>query len=251
MLTAFETLTESVATIWVVWVAALAAFGFVTPGVLRRLNALNCRSLARDESGAVYVLSVTLIVPFYLILVCTIIETSLILVTKLGTIYAAYSAARSAIVWDFDPPAASGISSVVTERARNAAQFAMVPLASGTTGIRDRMATGESPAAEIFLKTVANSPVQDAYLERKVAYAYAATQVSVERSGQPQSGDDALIATVEHAYPFRVAIVGRMFGATRSDLGPVLVWPIRSTYRLPTDAPQNADRRLGIVYRPE
>src|SRR6185437_5924062 len=84
------------------------------------------RHFIADENGAAYTLSYVMVIPVYAILICMIIETVLMLSAKLGTVYAAYSAARTASVW----------SSATTwdktlAKAKQAAVQSMVPFASG------------------------------------------------------------------------------------------------------------------------
>ena len=57
------------------------------------------RRLANDEDGAAYTLSYVMVIPVYALLICLIIESVLMLTAKLGTVYAAYAAARTASVW--------------------------------------------------------------------------------------------------------------------------------------------------------
>src|SRR5438445_63931 len=78
------------------------------------------RGLASLE--AIMATAVTL--PIYIILICLVVETTSLLIVKVGTMYAAYAAARSRIVWDPTMPA------VGQERMELAGKQAMVPFAS-------------------------------------------------------------------------------------------------------------------------
>jgi hypothetical protein len=55
--------------------------------------------LLAEEDGGAYTLSYVMTFPIYFLLICTIIQSSLVLLTKMGTMYAAYCTARSAVVW--------------------------------------------------------------------------------------------------------------------------------------------------------
>src|SRR6185436_5257888 len=82
--------------------------------------------LLSEEDGAAYTLSYVMVIPVYAILVCMIIESVLMMSAKMGTVYAAYAAARTASVW----------SSATTwdktlGKSKEAAINAMVPFASG------------------------------------------------------------------------------------------------------------------------
>ena len=87
------------------------------------------RRLAVDEDGAAYTLSYVMVIPMYALLTCIIIEAVLMMTAKLGTVYSAFAAARTASVW----------SSATTwektmEKAKAAATKSMTPFASGTHG---------------------------------------------------------------------------------------------------------------------
>ena len=56
------------------------------------------RRLASDEDGAAYTLSYVMVIPLYALLICLIIESVLMMTAKLGTVYSAYAAARTASV---------------------------------------------------------------------------------------------------------------------------------------------------------
>ena len=53
----------------------------------------------RDEEGAAYSLSFVMVIPIFALMICLIIEGALIMTAKLGTVYAAFAAARTASVW--------------------------------------------------------------------------------------------------------------------------------------------------------
>jgi len=65
-----------------------------------------------------------MVMPIYILLLCLVIETTMGLIAKIGTVYSAYAAARNAIVYSSIDPASAD------ERARHAAVRAMVPFAS-------------------------------------------------------------------------------------------------------------------------
>ena len=97
------------------------------------------RHLAIDEEGAAYTLSYVMVIPVYALLICMIIESVLMFTAKLGTVYAAFAAVRTATVW----------SSATTwekaqEKAKRAATKAMTPFASGTHGGLEKATVGRS-----------------------------------------------------------------------------------------------------------
>src|SRR5262245_4523384 len=87
------------------------------------------RRLIVDEDGAAYTMSYVMVIPVYALFICMMIESVLFLTAKLGTVYAAFAAARTASVW----------SSATTwdktmEKAQLSAVRSMTPFSSGTHG---------------------------------------------------------------------------------------------------------------------
>lgn len=253
---------ESVEYVWIIWLGCMAAFVMLTWRlIVRHRLRVALDHLLSDESGAVYVLSVVMVLPFYVLLICFILETTLMLVVKLGVSYSAFSAARAAIVWDLPdtpfvgtsglPLAAIADSPTMSRKATEAAQLAMVPFASGSplhSGPNDKEARDYLDA---FHRWAPKSSAKDPYLSRKFQYASQATQTSIERD-QSAGMPGLLKASVSYEYPFHIAPIGRLFGATRSTTGRAfLVYRITSTCVLPSEAPQNPERSLGIDYFPD
>ena len=57
------------------------------------------RRIVRNDEGAAYSLNLAILTPFYTLLVCLLIELTLLLNVQIGVDYAAFAAARSAAVW--------------------------------------------------------------------------------------------------------------------------------------------------------
>jgi len=96
-------LVRGIETVWLVWGLSLfGCFGLAVRWAQKtRLRSLH--EVWKGESGLSYTLSFMLTVPLYLMLCCIFFETSLLLLAKLGTVYASYAGARSAIVWESMP----------------------------------------------------------------------------------------------------------------------------------------------------
>src|SRR5262249_2808563 len=95
---------RSVESVWLVGILALTA---VAALILRTPPASRWprwQEVLHGEEGASYTLSYVLTIPIYVLLVALILESSLLLVAKVGTRYAAYAGARSAIVWQSAQP---------------------------------------------------------------------------------------------------------------------------------------------------
>src|SRR5262245_50938816 len=168
--------------------------------IIRRLRVAT-RRFARSEGGAAYTLSYVMVVPIYALLICLIIETCMMLTSKLGTVYAAYSAVRSASVW----------SSHTTwdnakKKAEKAAFQAMAPFASGT----QPKAFGVPPIPNLdsgayigaFQLFYPDNKIAATYLLAK--YDYAAQHVKVQIDGPPTSSTGNITAKVTYEFPFNV-----------------------------------------------
>jgi hypothetical protein len=200
----------------------------------------NLNRFHRDEVGAAYTLSYVMVVPMYALLVCVIIESALFFTAKLGTVYAAYAAARTASVWS------SATSwDKAQARAESAAVKTMVPFASGTQSLS--LPSAASVDAIKYLgayKKYAKSPVNEKYLLAK--YGYAKQSVKVNLGGSPASWDADIKARVTYEFPCNIPGVGRLFGR-RNALGRFVV-PIVTEVTLANEGPQNDRKTLGIGY---
>lgn len=230
---------RSVELIWAVWLISTVASVVMTRRALARLTPRRALRLLRDERGAAYTLSYAMVLPFYLGSIAATIETTMILLAKCGTNYAAFAAARAACVHPPSPEA--------DRLAAAAAARALTPFASGLTLDPESASPG---ARALVAAHLAGGPssVSPRYLLAKARYAEAATRVRVERRVAP--GDPVWeadrVATVEYRHPFFFAVVGWALGA-RDDAGRY-VYPIRSRVALRDECPRNESLSLGIRY---
>jgi Flp pilus assembly protein TadG len=235
-------LSDSVAPIWVVWVFAGAALGIMA----WRVSRLPRVGRARDaESGFDYTVNLVATLPVLLLLVCLILETTLILTTKLGTLYAAYAAARSGIVWELHGPVES------QRKAKQAATLAMAPFSSGLLGNRASAAAPVGEAAIAYAaayRQTTQGPVGEPYLIAQFVRADGATSVNLEPASESASH---LAARVQYRYPFRFRIIGFLLaGSVDPDTGE-RSWTITTTASLPRQEVLNDPQPLGIPYRSE
>ncbi len=207
-----------------------------------RTGAFAIREFARDEEGSAYTLSYVMVIPVYALLICLIIETSLMLTAKLGTVYAAYAAARSASVWS---------SATTWEKAQEKAQHAaiktMTPFASGTQNFLNSAAVDAVPDAAMYVATYqlyAKKPVSIQYLLKKYGYAVLHTKVEIE--GPPATWDAEIKAKVTYEFPFNVPGIGRIIGHVGDD--GRYYFSITSEVTLPNEGPQNDEKTIGIGY---
>lgn len=200
-----------------------------------------------EEEGSAYTLSYVMVLPFMIILIVMIAETAMILTAKIGTTYAAFAAARTAIVWQ---PA--GGDAVAHQKSQQAAVQALAPFANGLIQPETQNGTaaaGEEEWLKLYQewksKGTSGRQPSDDYLRRK--FRYASSMVSVGIAREPplhadRPWDYDLRVTVEYKYTFHVPVLARMFGSSDGKLR------ISSTSRLQNEAPMNEQESLGISY---
>lgn len=239
--------------VWLAWGASGFLSVCFTAYAANRICWHQIRAILTDEDGAAYTLSYVMVIPFYIIMVCAFVETSLMLIAKTGTIYAAFAGARSSMVWN-----TVGDSESAGRKTRDAVVQAMVPFASGLTEFRrngSRTPAQTSPRAVAFVDAYQRHVSQEnggtapyaRYVHAKYAYAERATDVTVaiqHRQGKPPWQEDIEV-TVEYKFPFSVPIIGRLLGTEQDG---EFIFPIRTTVVLQNEAPQNDEKRLGISY---
>ena len=127
------TIFTSVLDIWLIWVVALLLLAICCRRVIGRFGIVSCRRFHACEEGASYALPYVLTFPIFVLLMAIFMQASLILLCKIGTVYSAYSSARTFIVWQ---SAAQNETVVGLQfdfakfKAMRAASMAMVPFAS-------------------------------------------------------------------------------------------------------------------------
>lgn len=199
----------------------------------------------RDEFGGAYTLSYVMVIPVLMLLVALTVESALMMSAKVGTVYSAYAAARSASVHS------TGKSwGEASELAERAALQAMLPFASGSTP-----ASSSSGGPVIDVARVVDAyddwtdggsgdEVAAGYLRAKVADVAARMEVNIDSA--PSDWDSPIAAVVKYRFPFHVPGLGQMIGERDAD--GVYVFEIRSRVVLGNDGPQNPEQKLGIGY---
>ncbi len=205
----------------------------------RRIDRPTMRRLAIDEDGAAYTISYVMVIPLYALLICMIIESVLMMTAKLGTVYAAFAAVRTATVW----------SSATTwekaeKKAKLAATKAMTPFASGTQGGIEKAANAEAISYEAAYHVYAKKPISDKFLLNK--YGYAQEHVKVQIDGPPTDATAPITAKVTYEFPFNVPGIARLFGKRGAD--GKMYFPITSEATLDNEAPQDGRKTIGIGY---
>jgi len=205
------------------------------------------RRFARNEDGAAYTLSYVMVIPLYALLICLIIEACMMLTSKLGTVYAAYAAARSASVWS-----AHTTWEKAKERAEKAAFNAMTPFASGTQPQpfgAPPIPTLDSGAYIGAYELFAEKTVSETYVLTK--YLYTKSHVKVTIDGPPATSNADITAKVTYEFPFNVPGIGMILG--RKGWDGRYYFSMTSQATIPNEGPQNegntnTTNSIGIGY---
>ncbi len=197
--------------------------------------------LMRDEAGGAYTLSYVMVVPVILLLMCLIVETTLMLSAKLGTVYAAFAGARVASVWS-----SAAEWSGVEQRIERAATRAFVPFASGSSTAASSVAVDQADVSRYIesYQAYVQDPVSETYLTKKYQNAQSSLQVTTD--GPPASWDADITVTVRYECPFRIPGIGRLLGEKGASGG--YFFPLTSTATLQNEGPQNNSQTIGIGY---
>jgi hypothetical protein len=185
-----------------------------------------------------------------MLIICLVIQCTLILVVKMGTLYAAYATARSAVVWMPAEP------NVWRNKAILAARQAIAPFASGSENANPLLVPGAGLIigdAQLFVigyKSYAERyPNDDNYLLRKYAYAASATQVDFLPDQRATGFNQEVTVQLTYQMPLRIPVFGRLLGdgfpATAATSMPVR--RIQSSVALPAEG-FRSPTGLGINY---
>ncbi len=194
------------------------------------------RRFDADECGGAYTLSYAMAIPFLMLLVALVVETTLMMSAKLGTVYAAYAAARSASVYS---------SASEWEQARavieRAARQAMVPFGSGAIRGSDSSPTGEA-YVRAYRQWV-TTRVSRGYVRAKMSDVEEHLSVSID--GPATAWNSDITAEVTYKFPFHVPGIGKLIGQQAPG---GFVFPLTSRVVLQNEGPQNHQQDLGIGY---
>jgi Flp pilus assembly protein TadG len=209
----------------------------------RRRGWTGFRRFESDEEGAAYTLSFVMVIPIFALLICLIIEAAAILTVKMGTVYSAFAAARTASVWSSHTTWEKTL-----EKSKRAALKTMVPFASGTQGLLSSVPTDGTTVADGLsyvgvYQAYAKKPQSATYLAAK--YGYASRNVEVEIAGPPENSDTPITATVKYHYPFNIPIIGPLLGKKGPD---GYYFNLTSTATIPNEGPQDNRKTIGIGY---
>jgi Flp pilus assembly protein TadG len=236
---------QGVEWIWLVWLVSLAIVFKMSCQALRRWRRPCWVVLARDEEGVSYSLSFVLLIPFYLLFVCVVFESTWLLLAKVGTLYAAHAGARSAVVWASAQPA-----NLRTTRINQSVWSAMTPFATGSPswlGLSGD-AFGDAldyAAAYNLYSPASNDPnAQPGFGTMTNRYLTAASRTSWQQQVDTSRPDGDLTVTVTYRAPLHIPGAARILNPN----GSQNEYSITSKATLPNEAPASANGTLGIDY---
>jgi hypothetical protein len=238
----------SVEPIWIISLSGLAWLMWQCCFSGRVRWRVTLQQILRDEHGGAYSFTYVVCAPIYMLLLCLIIDSSLLVLVKMGSMYSAYCAARSATVW------ANASPQVASDKVRLAAVHALVPFGSSNRNHTQGTGGGGSGAGEYvaaYRRYTRGGPATSQYLVAKYGYVERATQVNYQPT-HPGENDD-VTATVTYEAPIHVPGVGRILGHVCPWGGPFYTYTIRSKVTLPNEGAKGADQQpsghpMGIDY---
>lgn len=217
----------------------------------------NLRKLLKSENGAAYSLSLALLTPLYTLMICFLIELTLMLNVQIGVDYAAYCAARSAIVWLPAEVTPDSSQAQLAEMVHLAAAQGLTPYAPSHDKHRrsdgGRAPVGDADYLAAYDQLVTTGQHQQAtYVQKKYQYALAATQVEFDPPlnaifSQSNSVDQVIKVTVRYEMPFNTPGVGLILGR-KSSSGTGYVRELKATVTLQLERPKTKNGRLGFEY---
>jgi len=263
--------------VWFLWLTSWLLLGVTLRSLRLHLVRFDFRLLWRrlriisfhqDQRGAAYSLAFILVFPFIVFLVALIIETSFMLVAKLGTMHAAFAAARTATVWSTADTKTKlnekGLTNLAQSKAEKAAVIAMVPYAAGTGNFSEKDKDAEN-YWKIYdeFRTISPTPkkskyseLSDRYIQNKYRYTARNTRVELSLVSPKKTGSASNLkpyekmvqAEVTYVYPFHIFPVGKQLGAKEADGKPV--YKIHSTAWINNECPQNDSGKIDIKIYP-
>lgn len=197
------------------------------------------RRFVRGEEGAGTTISYLMVVPIFIVTMMLILETCFMLLARVGVGYAAFAAARSAIVLGEQANAQASV--------RQAAVSAFTPFASSLRTTAGKAAADGQDYVTAFEEEARRRGAVTGnmrYVARQHADAAGNVTVAVRRIPRGEPWEEDVEITVSYAYPFVMPLVGRLLGA----LSAGGVFRLRGVAVLGMEHPENPERKLGIAY---
>ena len=277
-------LTESVEGAWIVWLLSLVALCCLIRQAIVNMRWRSWGQFLRDEEGASYAIPFVLTLPFMLLIFCCVLQGTLVLLVKYGTVHAAYAAARAAIVWQgADPQSSREGRRLADFYADRAAVLAMAPFASGvedhfgravfhfrpTVGGMDAFVKGpflyvpmvnrysqrgESSVTSPIIKDP-DRTADTSYVLRKLRFAAFVTNAKIQQNANVVGFNRDLSVTVTYSMPLHIPMAAPIFDThgfgsffSRSRF---YAKRVQTTVVLPSEAAQTGHGRLEVPYFPD
>lgn len=202
------------------------------------------RFLLGDEAGSSHALGYALGLPIFGMILLLFVETTLLLVGKVGTMYAAHAGARSAVVWSSARP-----ESIREAKIQDAICYAMAPFASGNAIIAGQLPSRPGAEADLYdaySRYAVNPVLSRGYIAAKARTAYALTRYRVTYSPST-SRSSVLMTEVRFDAPLHSRIIGAALGRRESGRS-FYTRTITSSVTMPEDRGRAADGGVGIDY---
>lgn len=245
--------------VWLLSGCGLAGLVLVAWSRSRRVSVAELRC---SEMGGSYSISLLMVLPLFVTLVAFFFECNQLMISNLGLNYAAYSAARSAAVWQPIDEKSSNGTTTLEERCRFAAARVLTPFSASNATM---IPAGQSPVqvrrasliASAYQQATESDDRRAMYIAKKFYRAYSATSAKVQVAADPTNARSRY-ATVSVTYrpPLLLPGMGRFLGERVEDadgFGSNFVRTMKATYTLPVDAPFVNNRHpqsysIGIRY---
>lgn len=225
------------------WGVTLLIWGIWTIRLASRFHPRRARQILVGESGLSYTLAFVLTMPIYFLTCLLVGELTLLLMTKIGSVYAAYAGARSATVWE------NMEEDLKNRRVRQSIVNALAPFAMsgenrfGSAGLPD----GDAPLHALEYVHVLSRYSGEDVESLRVGVHYlkvdARTEYEIEIPTKEYGAD--LTCRVTYRAPFLTPGVARL-------LDPDHTWPyeypITSEVTLTLERPLSEEGTLGIDY---
>ena len=237
--------------VWLIWLVAGAFMLKMLARTLRGWHRPHWGELARGEEGLSYSLSYMLTFPIFFLFACLVVESTWLLLAKVGTVYAAHAGARSAVVWSTAQPASKR-----NPRIYQSVWTAMAPFVTGDPSWTSLppvslIEIGEQSAEYVGVYKAyqggSNDPiasVPDTALGKRYLTAASRTTCKLPPDPPPAGGD--LTITVTYRAPLHIPGAGRILAPNS---GLLHEYKIVSSVTLPNEAPANESKTLGIDYK--
>lgn len=249
---------RSVEAVWLIWIVSLVLLTLLIRHAFGGWNRLDFKRLLTCEDGSMYTVSYVLAFPLFMLLVCAVVQATMVLVVKMGTVYASFASARASIVWMEADPTTGG-EGTRRERIKHAAVNAMTPFASSSKIHAQRLGISAFDSIDGAAKMYAHyklysggaAPYQ--YIARK--YRCAQSQTSVTPNPKSISPNDSrdnqpIEMTLKYRMPLHIPWFAKLVGHSDGIL------PIETRVTLAFEGARNRHRNrpvsghpMGIPYR--